>query len=114
MKFLLLVAFFFPLVAFCIAGVGELRSTTNAVAKLRGLVPVILGIAVFGISLAPQFVFEVTPSSSITLSRAMTMISAIIACSGAFIVYSRRSSSVWVACGGLVLAFSWMFNRVLA
>jgi hypothetical protein len=54
MKFLLLVAFFFPLVAFCIAGVGELRSTTNAVAKLRGLVPVILGIAVFGISLAPR------------------------------------------------------------
>ena len=114
MKLLLLVVLFFPLVAFCVAGVGELRATTNAAAKLRSLVPLILGIAVFGISLAPQSVFQVTPSSSITLSRVMTMISAIIACSGVFILYSRRSSAVWVACGGLVLAFSWMFNRVLA
>lgn len=114
MKLLLLVALFFPLVAFCIAGVEELRSTKNAAAKLRSLIPVILGIAVFGISLAPQVVLQITPSSSITLSRAMTMVSAIIASSGAVIAYSRRSSSVWIACGGLVLAFSWMFNRVLA
>jgi hypothetical protein len=63
--------------------------------------------------LSPQAIFQVTPNSSLTLSRAMTMVSAVIACSGVFVSFSRRSSAVWIACGGLLLAFSWMFNRIV-
>jgi hypothetical protein len=113
MKQLLMVVMFFPLVAFCVAGVLELRSQRSAAQKLTRLIPIVLGVAAFLLSFNPQGIFHVTPEGSITLSRIMTMFSSIIACSGAFIVYSRRSSSVWMACGGLVLAFSWMFNRVV-
>jgi len=80
---------------------------------VRNLIPVVLGIAAFGLSLNPQGLLHVTPNSSVTLGRLMTMFSAMIACSGIFITYARRSSAVWISCGGLVLAFSWMFNRVV-
>ncbi len=114
MKQLVLVAAFLPLLAFCVAGVTELRAQRSTAEKLRSLIPIILGIAVFGLSLSPQGIFQVTPSSSVTLSRVMTMVSAVVACSGVFVGFSRRSSAVWVACGGLLLAFFWMFNRILA
>lgn len=113
MKALVLVVAFFPVLAFCIAGLAELRSNRSRAEKLRCLIPIILGIAAFGLSLNPQALLQVSPSSSVTLSRVMTMFSAVIACSGVFITYSRRSSAVWIACGGLLLAFFWMFNRIM-
>ena len=113
-KELVLVVFFFPLLAFCLAGFIELRSERNGIEKLRNLIPIILGIAAFGLCWNPQALFEVTPNSSVILSWVMTMFSAAIACSGVFISYSRRASAVWVASGGLLLTLFWMFNRVLA
>lgn len=113
MKVLLLVLALFPLLAFCVAADGELRSEAKRKEKAWNLIPIALGMAAFGLSLDPQRFFHVTATSSITLSRVMTLLSAAIASSGAFVDYSRRSSSVWVASGGLVLAFFWMFNRIL-
>jgi hypothetical protein len=113
MKQLVLVLAFLPLLAFCVSGVTELRSKRTRAEKLRSLIPIILGIVAFGLALNPQGLLHVTPNSSVTLSRVMTMLSAAIACSGVFITYSRRSSAVWIACGGLVLAFFWMFNRIV-
>ena len=113
MKGLLLVVMFFPLVAFVIAGITELRSDRSLGQKLGILLPITLGIAAFVLSFNPQGFLHVTASSSMTLSRVMTMLCAAIACSGSFILYSRRLSSVLVALGGLVLAFDWMFNQVV-
>ena len=113
MKGLLLLVMLFPLVAFVIAGIMELRSNTDLVQKIGKLVPIILGIGAFIFSFDPQGFLHVTASSSMTLSRVMTMVCALIACSGSFIVYSRRASSTLVAVGGLVLAFGWMFNQVV-
>jgi hypothetical protein len=113
MKLLLLVFLFFPLLAFCIAATAELQSESNRKEKVWNLIPIVLGIMAFGLSLDPQRFLHVTAASSITLSRIMTLVSAAIASSGTYMSYSRRSSSVWVAFGGLVLAFFWMFNRVL-
>ncbi len=113
MKQLVLIFGFFPLFAFVAAGVAELRSEGSGAKKLRSLIPIVLGIAVFGLELNPGGPLLLTPSSSVTLSRVMTMLSALIACSGVFITYARRSSAVWVACGGLLLALFWMFNRIL-
>jgi len=113
MKQLALILAFVPVVAFCVAGYTELRSRRSAAEKLRTLTPIILGIAAFAVSLNPQGLLQMTPNSSVTLSRVMTMFSAVIACSGVFITYSRRSSAVWVATGGLLLALFWMFNRIL-
>ena len=113
MKQVLIVVFLFPLLAFCLAGFIELRSAPSGAEKFRNLVPIILGIAAFGLCWNPQAMFELTPNSSVGLSRVMTMFSAVIACSGVFISYSRRASAIWVASGGLLLTLFWMFNRVL-
>ena len=112
MKTLLLVAWFFPLFAFCIAAITELRSTAERIRKFRNLIPILLGIAAFGLSIHPGRLLPLTPSSSVTLSRFMTLFSATIASSGVFISYSRNSSAVWVALGGLVLTVVWMFNII--
>jgi len=113
MKQFVLILAFFPLVAFCIAGVTELRSTGSGTEKLRSLIPVVMGIAAFGLSVNPHVFLRLTPDSSVLLSRVMTIISAAISCSGVFITYSRRSSAVWMACGGLLMALFWMFNRIM-
>ncbi|SRR6266481_6056936 len=113
MKQLALILGLLPVVAFCVAGYTELRSSRSAAEKLRNLTPITLGIAAFALSLNPDSLLHMTPNSSVTLSRVMTLFSAVVACSGAFITYSRRSSAVWVAAGGLVLALFWMFNRIM-
>jgi hypothetical protein len=48
-------------------------------------------------------------SDSIIYGKTMSVIFAIVACSGAFITYSRRASSVLVVLGGLVMEVVWMF-----
>ena len=109
MKQTMLVLALLPLLAFLVAGVAELRSNRKLAGKLSSLVPVVLGIAAFGFSFNPEIFLALTPSSSVTLSRVMTLFSALIACSGSFVPYSRRSSSVLIAAGGLLTAFFWMF-----
>jgi len=113
MKQFVMILAFFPLLAFCIAGVSELRAKRSRGETLARLIPISLGIVVFVLALSPQGFFHVTPEGSLTLSRVMTMFSSVVACSGALISYSRRSSSVWMAFGGLMLTFIWMFNRVV-
>ncbi len=114
MKQVALVVMFFPLLAFCLAGVIEIRSHRTGIEKLRSLVPIVLGVAAFGLLFGPAGWFiDLTPGAWPTISRVMTMVSAVIACSGVFVSYSRRASAIWVACGGLLLAFIWMFNRTL-
>ncbi len=114
MKQLALVVMFFPLLAFGLAGLIELRSRRTGVEKLRSFIPIVLGLAAFGLLFGPGWFIDVTPEASLTISRVMTMVSAVIACSGVFVSYSRKASAVWVACGGLLLAFVWMFDRTLA
>jgi len=112
MRKFLLVLWFFPLLAFCAAGLAELRSKSGPSGKVRNLIPVLLGIVAFGVSIHPGRLLPIDATSSITLSRVMTFVSAAIACSGVFITYSRRSTAVWVASGGLVLMLIWMFNII--
>jgi len=114
MKQALLVPLFFPLAAFCVAAVTESRSPTRPLEKLIRLVPIALGFADFGLLWDPVGLLQLTPDSSVWLSRAMKMVSAVIACSGVFLAYSRRATGVWVACGSLMLALLWMFDVVVA
>jgi hypothetical protein len=104
---------FFPLLAFGLASVIELRSLRTRVEKVRSLIPVVLGCSAFGLLFVQGRLISMTPGASLTISRVMTMVSAVIACSGVFMSYSRKASAVWVACGGLLLTFVWMFNRIL-
>jgi hypothetical protein len=99
---------FFPLVSFCVAGIIELRSRRGLAAKLSSLVPIILGIGAFGVAWAPERLHVATFSSPI-FGRWMALFSAVLASSSAFVSYSRRTSSVLVAIGGLSMAFIWMF-----
>jgi len=114
MKPVALAVWLLPLLAFAAAGLAELRSAESAPRTLRNVIPPILGIAVFAFSFNPGGIVYVTPESSVSLSRWMTLLSAAIACSGVFITYSHRRSSVWIGCGGLMLAFIWSFNFITA
>ena len=109
-KQIVLVLAFFPLVAFIIAAVTELRFCTTNLTTIRNLIPSVIGIAAFWFFWNPQAIFSRVVESWPLLSRLMTISSAAIACSGVFFPYSRRSTSRWMACGGLVLALMWMFN----
>ena len=113
MKQFALVVVFLPLIAFCVAAVTEFRGRRGNAERLRSFIPIILGIATFALFVSPQAILQLSPASSLALGRVMTMVSAVVACSGVFVSFSRRSSAVWVACGGLFLAFFWMFNRTL-
>ncbi len=57
MKHYFIVVFFFPLLAFCLAGFIELRSERKGTEKLRNLIPIILGIAAFGLCVNPEVLF---------------------------------------------------------
>lgn len=113
MKHLALVVMFLPLLAFVVAGAIELRSPRRVIEKLGSAVPIMLGVAAFALLFGPGESFMGTPRNGWLISRVMTMVSAVVACSGVFVSYSRRASARWMACGGLLLALIWMFNRTL-
>jgi hypothetical protein len=108
-----LILTFIPLLAFIGAGLMELRSGISRTEKMRNCIPIVLGLVAFGISFDPLALPRVTPSSSVTLSHAMTIFCAALACSGVFITYSRKSSAILVACAGVILAYVWMLNYVV-
>jgi FtsH-binding integral membrane protein len=108
-----LVALTVSALAFCIAGTTELRSKRDLSEKVRCLIPVALGIAAFGLILLTWF-FLMTPSSSDILSWVMTIFYLAIATSAAFVRYSRKSTSILMALGGILMAVFWLINRVRA
>jgi hypothetical protein len=93
----------FLLIAFLIAGVIELRSEKRLAEKILSLIPVLLGILVYGLFWAPEF------SPGLVVGNWLTLSAAAVASSGAIIPFSRRSSSVLVAVGGLELVFIGIF-----
>ena len=107
-----LVVVFFPLLAFVVAGATELRATRAAGDFLRRLSPPLLGIAALGVILNPASVGVFTPEQSERLSYILALVASVIACSGVFVTYSRRSSGVWMALGGLTLVFISLTARI--
>ena len=97
------VTLIFPLIAFLIAGVTELRSRRRAAEKILSLTSVLLAILVYGLFLAPEF------WPGFAVGNWLIFSAAAVASSGAIIPYSRRSSSVLVAIGGLELVFIGVF-----
>ena len=113
MKQLALVLLFLPLVALVVAAITEVRTQQSIGKRVGHLIPILSGIAAFVVWFDPQGFFGVTRSGSITLNRIMTLFCAVIASSGVFTTYSRRSSAILVALAGLILALFWMFNFIL-
>ncbi|HTU44911.1 MAG TPA: hypothetical protein VMF91_07605 [Bryobacteraceae bacterium] len=94
-----------PVTAFCVAGLIELKSKTSAAVKLARITFPVLGIVAFAFSLSPQTFTQAATSYPETFARVMTLLFALIGCSGSFVCYSRRISSVLVATGALMMAF---------
>ena len=113
MKTLVLIVAFLPLLAFLAVAIVELSSDRRWSEKVIAVSPVVLGIGAFFLFLYGFKAFPMTPAFSLTLSRVMTIFSAAIACSGVFITYSRRTSAILLACGGLLMASFRMFNRIV-
>jgi ABC-type multidrug transport system permease subunit len=104
---------YFSILAFLFAGGIELASNRSRAEKLRSSIPIILGIASFFLNFEQDVIYNLTPSLYETFRLVMMIFSAIIACSGVFITYSRPSSAISVACGGLLLTFLWMFTGLV-
>src|SRR3954468_149908 len=83
-----------PILAFIAAGVTELRSNLPLHQRIIRVFPICCGLLAVITFVDPQRLFDVTPSGSVVLSRVMTLISALIACSGSFVTYSRRRSAI--------------------
>ena len=90
-----------PLAAFFVALVAELHA--GGLMVVLRTIPLIIGMNAFVMFWAANW--------SETTSHVMTMVSVAVAGSPAFIPYSRRSSSVWVACGGVILVLLWAGNQ---
>src|SRR6266542_4101324 len=103
---------FFPLLAFIVVGAIELPASRTAGDLLRRLVPPLLGIAALGPIWNPGAVGVVTPEESEGLSYILVLVASVVACSGVFVTYSRRSSGVWMALGGLTLVFVSLSARI--
>lgn len=109
MKFVLpAILIVFPLFAFCFAAITELRSSESPWKKSLALAPIVFGLVVYGFAWGPFRLLHI-PFASPVGGRMMAMFSALVACSGAFVGYSRRRSSVLIALGGLELMFVYIF-----
>jgi hypothetical protein len=108
-----LATFAFPLLALVMAGIAELRSNRSMIAKVRSLTPVVIGLAAFVLVVIPPSRLHDRPSTSVLMSDIMTAVCMLIAGSGLFANYSRRSSAIWMACAGLALAFLWSINQIV-
>ena len=97
-----------PLLAFLVAGVVELRCNARAAIKAVTLIPILLGILLYGLSVAPALFPSLDKLESAS-GRSETFYAAVISSSGAFVPYARRLSSILVALGGLMLVFIGIF-----
>jgi hypothetical protein len=102
----------FPLLAFVVVGWTELRASRAAGDLLRRLVPPLLGVAALGLIWNPAAVGVVTAEESEGLSYILVLVASVVACSGVIVTYSRRSSGIWMALGGLTLVFVSLSARI--
>jgi len=56
---------------------------------------------------------NLTPHESGTLSKAMVVLSLLVASSGLFVRYESTIAKVAISLGGIILAFFWFFNRIV-
>jgi hypothetical protein len=98
----------FPGLAFCMAGVIELRSERKLAARMLCLVPVLLGLGLYASLWSPE-PLHLPEFLRIANERFVTLIAATVACSGAFITFSKKTSSILIALGGLEMVFVSIF-----
>jgi len=107
-----LLAVSFPGIAFCTTGVIELRSDRKVATRMLCLVPVLLGLGLYGSLWSPEPPLHLPTFLTIANERFVTLIAAAVACSGAFINFSKKTSSILIALGGLEMVFvSIFFSR---
>jgi hypothetical protein len=103
-----------PGLAFCTAAVIELRSDRKLGTRVLCLLPVLIGLSLYGSLWSPE-PLHLPAFLTIANDRFVTLIAATVACSGAFINFSKRASSILIALGGLEMVFvSIFFHGVVA
>jgi hypothetical protein len=107
---LLEIAFITPLLCFVLASSYEFRARRGGGPRKPPLVAPTLGVILAVLLLIP---FHLTPQGSVTLSKAMVVLSLLVASSGLFVRYESTITKAFVPLGGIVLAFFWFFNRIV-
>jgi predicted membrane channel-forming protein YqfA (hemolysin III family) len=92
-----------------LVGVAEARSSAPRVNKVRSFVFVILALVLVLVFFALERVIDLNAPYMPWIARGMTVLSAMVALSGALIKYSRKSNAVLMTFVGLMLAYYWAF-----
>jgi hypothetical protein len=113
-KLLLFVVMMSPLLAFIIAGISEYKASRGIGSKHWSLIAITMAIISFGVFIGPGLFMEISPEALSELRWVMIPVSALVACSGVFVPFSKRRNAILVVCGGLLMLLTWMVDRFLA
>jgi len=103
----------FPIFCFLLALLAELHRDAGSLRSLTRTLPLAIGSCVAVLLLVPVRLYVPSISASFLLSRAMTVTSLVIAGCGVLCRFRSRSAAALLVVGATVLAFFWLFNRII-
>lgn len=109
----LYVLFSVPLLSFVSAGMIEFQRDRQSLRSLKRMLPLAIA-AVLSILLLIPLDLYFQYVSSPRLSILMSVLSFLVAVSALVCQYKSRLAAALIFIGGLVLAFFWLLNRVVA
>lgn len=92
----------------------EYQCDRRSLRNLTRAVPLIIGVITAIFLLLPLHLYLTSAVPSVLFSRTMAVMSAVIAACGVLCRYRSRFAAALVVLGGLVLAFLWLLNRIIA
>jgi hypothetical protein len=104
-----------PLVCFVFGAVLEFRRDRTSLRSVARILPLAVAGAASVLLLIPLTVYlRCTSISTELLSKTMSVTGLLVAPCGFLCRYKSRFAAVLIVFGGMVLAFFWMLNRVIA
>jgi hypothetical protein len=112
-EIVVLALFTVPLLSFVSAGMLEFQRDRQSLRSLTRMLPLAFATVLSILLLIPIDLYFQYVSSS-RLSILMSVLSLLVAVSALVCPYKSRSTAALIFIGGLVLAFFWLLNRVVA
>lgn len=104
-------AFVLPLLFFIWASALEFRCDRKSLRDVGRFPPIIVGALGDILLLLSVTLFASSPYSSVALSRAMALVSTLVAVWGILGPFRSRLASALILGGGVLLAFFWFFTH---
>jgi hypothetical protein len=109
-----LIATLLPVLFLALAAMFDYISDRHSLRSPTRALPIAIGVCVAIPLSVPLHLYLPHTTSSLWLSRGMAAISMIIAACGILSGYKSRVAAAFVVVGGMLLAFLWILNRLVA